>query len=311
MKIKEYRVVMPFTVAEYKIAQTYMVARHSHDETAEGGEGFEFTLRETCKDDIHGDGIYTEKKAYLSDKLGPWLKQLVPRVFYVCEKAWNYYPRTHTEYFCSFLPLFFIQVDTVYLNDAGTTENALGLDAESLSVREVCVIDVANRENIPAINKKDVPDLTTFKSKETGRGPFKEGWMTTSEPVMCSYKAVRVAFDVWGMSNIVEANVTKWIQDALVVVHAQAVGWIDEWINLSEEEVREFEEKMRHRMNDKIALTASNAETAQKNGEFDDAAKGIQKTSRAMGLGGQVYNSVSESLGSISDSLSGWWSTAK
>lgn len=33
-----------------------------------------------------------------SRRLPHWIKSLIPRVFYVTEKAWNYYPRTTTEY---------------------------------------------------------------------------------------------------------------------------------------------------------------------------------------------------------------------
>ncbi len=71
----------------------------------------------------------------------------MPRIFYVTEKAWNYYPFTITEYTvrrkspdltgpsrhilsmlcyslqCSFIPRFSILIKTKYENNPGTTEN--------------------------------------------------------------------------------------------------------------------------------------------------------------------------------------------
>ncbi|KNC79600.1 hypothetical protein SARC_08010 [Sphaeroforma arctica JP610] len=309
MLIQEYRVVMPLSVAEYKRAQTYMVAKHSNNETGDG-EGFEFTVREACHDEVRGDGIYTEKKAYLSDKLGPWLKQFVPSIFFVCEKAWNYYPYTHTEYYCSFLPVFSIKIDTVYKDDNGNCPNALGISAEQLAVRVVDVIDVADPNNIPAAKKGSVVDLTKFQSQKTRRGPFKKGWVQRTEPVMCSYKCCTVSFSVWGMSNMVESQVAKSIHDLLSVVHAQAVGWIDEWIDLSEEEVQAYEKAMREDMNNKIASTAASAQEAERKGELKGAVDTVQRNSKNLGLGGQVLSSLSGSITNLSGSLSTWWGNA-
>ncbi len=36
-------------------------------------------------------------------RLPSWARSFVPRIFYVTEKAWNYYPFTITEYTVSFL----------------------------------------------------------------------------------------------------------------------------------------------------------------------------------------------------------------
>lgn len=33
-----------------------------------------------------------------SSRLPQWIRSLIPRIFYVTEKSWNYYPRTLTEY---------------------------------------------------------------------------------------------------------------------------------------------------------------------------------------------------------------------
>ncbi len=47
-------------------------------------------------------------------------------------------------------------------------------------------------------------DLSTYKSEKTGRGPLKEGWKKTSDPIMCSYKVVEIKLDIWGIQGKVE-----------------------------------------------------------------------------------------------------------
>ncbi|XP_030246703.1 cytoplasmic phosphatidylinositol transfer protein 1-like [Drosophila navojoa] len=109
--IKEYRVCMPLTVEEYKIGQLYMIARHSLEQSDEG-EGVEVMDNKPCEDPVHGKGQYTEKRIHLSNRLPYWIQAICPRVFYVTEKSWNYYPYTLTgkrirrTYFCSACRLF-------------------------------------------------------------------------------------------------------------------------------------------------------------------------------------------------------------
>ena len=80
-------------------------------------------LKKLYLDPDHGPGQYTEKRIHLSNRLPSWIRSLVPKIFYITEKAWNYYPFTITEYTCSFVPRFAIHIQTKYLNDKGTTEN--------------------------------------------------------------------------------------------------------------------------------------------------------------------------------------------
>lgn len=44
-----------------------------------------------------------------------------------------------------------------------------------------------------------------FKSLKTCRGPLKEGWKNTCEPVMCAYKLVTVYFKWFGIQTMVES----------------------------------------------------------------------------------------------------------
>ncbi|XP_076300019.1 cytoplasmic phosphatidylinositol transfer protein 1 [Lasioglossum baleicum] len=249
---KEYRISMPLTTAEYRIGQLYMIARHSHEQSA-NDEGVEVIENVECDDAEHGKGQYTEKRIHLSSKLPYWIQSVIPKVFYVTEKAWNYYPYTITEYTCSFIPKFQISIRTRYEDNNGSTENCLGLTPIELIHREVDFVDIAYDE-ISAKHYKEEEDPKFFQSKRTGRGPLVEGWRETTQPIMCSYKLVHASFEVWGMQTRVEDLIHRCIRDILLFGHRQAFTWIDEWYDMSLEDVREYEQKMQAETNEKVRL---------------------------------------------------------
>jgi hypothetical protein len=96
-----------------------MIAKHSNEQSAEG-EGVEVVANDPHEDPQHGPGQYTEKRIYLFryvllqmclcslqqtniilvafSRLPQWIRSLIPKIFYITEKAWNYYPHTTTEY---------------------------------------------------------------------------------------------------------------------------------------------------------------------------------------------------------------------
>ncbi|XP_043465885.1 cytoplasmic phosphatidylinositol transfer protein 1 [Leptopilina heterotoma] len=247
---KEYRICMPLTVEEYRIGQLYMIARHSHEQS-DHDEGVEVVENCECEDPTHGKGRYTEKRIHLSSKLPYWIQSIIPRIFYVTEKAWNYYPFTITEYTCSFIPKFQIYIKTRYEDNNGSTENCLGLSPVELVHRELDFIDIAYDE-ITAKHYKEEEDPKFFQSKLTGRGPLIEGWKDTTQPIMCSYKVVNASFEVWGMQTRVEDFVQRCIRDILLLGHRQAFAWIDEWHDMTLQDVRKYEEKMQAETNEKV-----------------------------------------------------------
>jgi hypothetical protein len=94
---KEYRICMPITAEEYRVGQLYMIARHSLEQSGDG-EGVEVVENKECEDPEHGKGQFTEKRIHLSSRLPYWVQAIIPKIFYVTEKAWNYYPFTITDY---------------------------------------------------------------------------------------------------------------------------------------------------------------------------------------------------------------------
>ncbi|XP_054699539.1 cytoplasmic phosphatidylinositol transfer protein 1-like isoform X2 [Grus americana] len=309
MLIKEYRICMPLTTEEYRVGQLYTISKHSHQES-EKGEGVEVVKNEPHEDPVHGPGQFTEKRVHLSSKLPSWARAVTPRIFYVTEKAWNYYPYTITgepragrgdghpgtlplsgnsggcrespataasrshrslspprchpgtpprdamchgapaEYTCSFLPKFSIYIETKYEDNCGDSENIFRSD-KILGDHEVSFLDIAFDE-IPERYYRSLEDPRFFSSAKTGRGPLREGWRQHTKPIMCSYKLVSVKFEVWGLQTRVEQFVHKVIRDILLIGHRQAFAWVDEWCDMSLEEVRAFETQMQVATNQKL-----------------------------------------------------------
>ncbi|XP_039596813.1 cytoplasmic phosphatidylinositol transfer protein 1 isoform X1 [Polypterus senegalus] len=236
----------------YRIGQLYMISKHSHEQS-DRGEGVEVVQNEPYEDPDHGHGQFTEKRVYLNSKLPSWARAVVPKIFYVTEKAWNYYPYTVTEYTCSFLPKFSIHIETKYEDNNGSNDHIFD-DSESKEVeREVCFVDIAYDE-VPERYYKESEDLKYFLSEKTSRGLLQEGWRDTQKPIMCSYKLVSVKFEVWGLQTRVEQFVHKVIRDILLLGHRQAFAWVDEWIDMTMDEVREFEKATQEATNKKIGV---------------------------------------------------------
>lgn len=253
---------MPITVDEYKIGQLYMIAKHSAEQSQKG-EGVEVVENRPHEDPVHGSGQFTEKRIYISSKLPSWLKSFVPRIFYVTEKAWNYYPFTVTEYSCSFIPKFSVNILTKYENNNGSTENCLEAKGETLDSRQVDYVDIATDACAPH-HYRECEDLTVFTSKRTPRGPLQEGWRDDTHPIMCSYKLVDVRFDMmYLMQARIEEFVHKSIREILLVGHRQAFAWIDEWFGMNLEDVRDYEKRLQEETNEKVREKGSNPTTPQ------------------------------------------------
>uniref|UniRef100_A0A8C9T052 Phosphatidylinositol transfer protein cytoplasmic 1b n=1 Tax=Scleropages formosus TaxID=113540 RepID=A0A8C9T052_SCLFO len=225
MLMKEYRICMPLTVEEYRIGQLYMISRHS-SEQSHGGEGVEVICNEPQTHPQHGLGQFTEKRIHLSSKLPSWIKMFVPRIFYITEKAWNFYPYTITD-------------------DKGD-------DNLEAMLTVVIHLDILS-DKIPEKHYEQKEDLSSWRSAKTGRGPLRAGWRNESLPVMCSYKRVECSFEVYGLQGKTEEFIHKVnIRDILLVGHRQAVAWTDEWHGMTLEDVRRFEKELQEQTNNKL-----------------------------------------------------------
>lgn len=138
MLIKEYRIPLPLTVEEYKIAQLYMIAKKSREESQGEGSGVEIIVNEPYNEGPGGKGQYTRKIFHVGSHLPGWIKSLLPKsALTVEEEAWNSYPYTKTRYTCPFIEKFSLEIETCYLPDNGYQENVFKLDSNDLKNRVV------------------------------------------------------------------------------------------------------------------------------------------------------------------------------
>ena len=113
-------------------------------------------------------------------------------------------------------------------------------------------VDIAY-DDISPKHYKEEEDLKTWQSEITGRGPLAQDWLKKDlKPMMCSYKLVSVCFEVWGLQTKVEDYVHRAIREILLVGHRQAIAWIDEWFNMTEDDVRKYESEMHTVTNEKV-----------------------------------------------------------
>ncbi|XP_023032873.1 protein retinal degeneration B isoform X2 [Drosophila willistoni] len=256
MLIKEYRIPLPLTVEEYRIAQLYMIAKKSRQESHGEGSGVEIIINEPYKDGPGGNGQYTKKIYHVGNHLPGWIKSLLPKsALTVEEEAWNAYPYTRTRYTCPFVEKFSLDIETYYYPDNGFQENVFQLSGSDLRNRIVDVIDIVKDQLWGGDYIKE-EDPKHFVSDKTGRGPLGDDWLeeywrevkgkkqptSRNMSLMTAYKICRVEFRYWGMQTKLE----KFIHDialrkVMLRAHRQAWAWQDEWHGLTIEDIRELE----------------------------------------------------------------------
>uniref|UniRef100_A0A5S6QLR7 DDHD domain-containing protein n=1 Tax=Trichuris muris TaxID=70415 RepID=A0A5S6QLR7_TRIMR len=246
MLIKEYRILLPLSVDEYRIAQLYMIQRKSQEETKGANSGVEIIVNEPYHHADGSSGQYTFKIYHVEGHLPAWFRSILPdSAMRIVEESWNAYPYTKTRFSCPFIDKFFLEVETKYFDDAGCQENVFNLSDAELNSRQVDVMDIV-RDSISSADYKKEEDPKLYKSTVTGRGPLSDSWVeeciSNGTAIMCAYKLCRVQFNYWGMQSKVEKFVHDFaLRRTMLRAHRQVWAWQDEWFNLSMEDIRRLE----------------------------------------------------------------------
>uniref|UniRef100_A0A1I8IA24 PAZ domain-containing protein n=1 Tax=Macrostomum lignano TaxID=282301 RepID=A0A1I8IA24_9PLAT len=146
----------------------------------------------------------------LSSKVPKFIRLLAPSgSLEMTETAWNAYPycRTVVENPGYMKENFFIKIESMHVQDAGTQQNVHQLPPDLLSKREVVYIDIANDKLYSNSDYKREFDPKLFKSEKTDRGPLVNNpwWQNYNGPVMCAYKLVTCEFKWFGLQTRVES----------------------------------------------------------------------------------------------------------
>ncbi|XP_065071432.1 phosphatidylinositol transfer protein alpha isoform-like [Rhopilema esculentum] len=253
--IREYRIPLPLTVEEYRIAQLYSVAEASKNENG-GGDGVEIVQNEPYTNDPEhgGSGQYTLKMMHIENKVPALIRNLAPNGSLVLEeRSWNSFPYCTTVYTNSYMKeRFKIEIiswykeERVSKNDNSNKHHTL---TESESAKRVVeFIDIVN-DPVDPTDYKVEEDPTKFKSTKTGRGPLGgTEWYSNCESYMCCYKLYKVNFEWFQLQSKVQSLILKVVRRLLLNFHRQVFCWLDKWHGLSIEDIREIEEKTKHEL---------------------------------------------------------------
>jgi hypothetical protein len=159
------------------------------------------------------------------------------------EESWNSFPYGKTIYRLNSLESFGIETESIYLEDEGNTENALGLSDMELKQRKVIFVDFVMDSTGDIVGADEDP--TKFKSLKTGRGPLAGGWETRGYPTMTCYKVCKTWFNYWGLQRFVESTIVGLQKDYLVVFHRKMFCWLDRWFGMSMEDILRLEKQLK------------------------------------------------------------------
>jgi hypothetical protein len=250
--VKEFRVPLPISVEEYRLAQRYCTARASKEATT-GKDGVEVVESKPYTDEKTGaQGLYTYKVYHLEGYVPAWLRAIIPAsALELHEKSWDRYPYCKTVLTNPFLgDKFHFEIESMHAADLGEQDNILGItDRKVLKKRKVVFLDIA---------KDTLPDKTKYKADEdpTKVGnkkmpPLSDGWQKRANPKMCCYKLVTVRCKIWGLQNKMEDTLMATERDIFLKFHQEVFCWLNDWYGLSEEEIFKLVDEF-----NKAALTA-------------------------------------------------------
>ncbi|XP_030358312.1 membrane-associated phosphatidylinositol transfer protein 2 isoform X4 [Strigops habroptila] len=270
MLIKEYRIPLPMSVEEYRIAQLYMIQKKSREETCGEGSGVEILENRPYVDGPGGNGQYTHKVYHIGMHIPSWFRSILPKAaLRVEEESWNAYPYTRTRYTCPFVEKFSIDIETYYKTDPGDHVNVFNLSPAEKRQTILDPIDIV-KDPIPPHEYKVEEDPKLYKSVKTKRGPLSEDWIQEYKnnpgkyPIMCAYKLCKVEFRYWGMQSKIERFIHDvGLRKVMVRAHRQAWCWQDEWYGLTIEDIRQLEKEAQLMLAQKMAQFCSENDAEQ------------------------------------------------
>uniref|UniRef100_A0A8C5E8P9 Membrane-associated phosphatidylinositol transfer protein 2-like n=1 Tax=Gouania willdenowi TaxID=441366 RepID=A0A8C5E8P9_GOUWI len=273
MLIKEYRIPMPMSVDEYRIAQLYMIQKKSREESCGEGSAVEILENKPYTDGPGGIGQYTHKVYHIGMHIPSWFRSILPKAaLRVEEESWNAYPYTRTRYTCPFVEKFSIDIETYYKPDTGNQVDVFNMSAADTRQRSIDPIDIVTDPITPHEYKAE-EDPRLYKSVKTQRGPLQDDWIEEYNnnpgltPIMCAYKLCKVEFRYWGMQSKIERFIHDvGLRKVMVRAHRQAWCWQDEWYGLTMEDIRELELETQLALARKMAQFCQAEEATEANG---------------------------------------------
>jgi len=274
--IKEFRIVMPYNMQEYKRGQRYSTARLSNESTT-GKEGIELKESSPYTDPNTGaTGVYTFKLYHLGHYVPKWLRKVIPaNALILEERAWDCYPHCKTVVSSPFFgEKFEFVIESQHAEDKGEQENIHKLDKSLLSKRKVVFLDIAKEQlTDKSLHKESEDPSKVVPQKAADRfdgQPLSDGWQNKVKPVMCAYKLVTVRCKIWGLQDKLESFLMSQEHQLFLRFHKQIFCWMNDWFDLTMEEVIEQETKMFKEAENKLANKPNDPTTDNNNSPAED-----------------------------------------
>jgi len=270
MKIILFKIPLPLTTEEYKVAQLWSVAETSRKETG-GGSGVEILKNEPCEELMPNGktatGYYTKKIYHTRDKVPGWIRKTAETIvgenaLDLQEEAWNLFPYCRTVITHPRFQGFEIVIESQHMDDRGDNpspenlciSNFLFLNGKPVSYSQLdkdC--QFINIATDPSLCEDDP---TKFRSEKSGRGPIPpvdKWWETFEEPMMCCYKLVRFNFNyMWLVQGQVEKYFMSEEHRLLNRLHKQLFCWMDKWYGLTMEDIRRLEQTVAEELKEEL-----------------------------------------------------------
>ncbi|CAF0741267.1 unnamed protein product [Didymodactylos carnosus] len=330
MRYKEFRIPLPLTVDEYKIGQqwtelqilreTWISCQNCVTFIDEPKKEYEISAS------VHRPlkGIHTHKKYNLTNQTPKFLDLISSKSsgngIELDECSWYDYPYTLTiikneEHRIT------ITIQSVYLQDSGTTDNPFHLTKDQLDKRTIEIINIASKVND---DYKKEEDPLLCQSKKIERNPFSKSWwesLTSNHqhnqaekhssqlddvPIMCCYKLVEISTDE---KSKLKAFIANTVSSSLIFnaqkeiyhrFHQKLFCNIDNWYELSLITIHEDEERLKRQIKSinidkEKSMPQEYAQKHRKEGELmDEEKKHPSKAARLVTLMG-VLKPQSES----------------
>ncbi|KAM0676582.1 hypothetical protein BDAP_002878 [Binucleata daphniae] len=235
----EFRIVLPLTVEQYNISQLYVVAQLSKSEST-GDTSIKILENVDHEHPEYGKCRKTVKLMNLASRVPGIIRAVLPskKALRVIETAYNAYPRCNTNYKNEYLDLskFSMVVDSYHQNGVDFKENIMNLSDEKWNKTKVVYLDIC--ENVK--NKQFDP-----KKVQNGHidGP---GWIERAKekgiPLMTCYKYVNIKVKGFLLETFSKTVADK-MKDLFIEAHQRMYCEMDQWINMSIDDIRVMEEE--------------------------------------------------------------------
>lgn len=240
---REYIAVLPFTCAEYQVAQTWL-------EASKDGGGT--VLEQQPCTMMDGERGQYKKVLCSNDTRTPgFIRALAPTgSLDMYEETWSCPSQQIAVLTNGYLKdKMSIKITTKYRPDAGNSRNIHDLPANRLKDVERIVIDVANVSDNGSSDRARSMDTATFLSAKTGRGRLGRNWVSDTlaanagkhvdgseygtTPLMCCYVLAEVEVKIFGLQSKLEKNIQAQTKKLLTENFRHMFFSIDTWHGLS------------------------------------------------------------------------------